>query len=154
MKKVLAGLICSVVLACGLAACGGGGSGAAATEFDFYSLVIPDGIAQSETAKNVFEQTDGIGSFYIGVYNSTADELLAIELADEDFVQGDSITANGFTYKCAVSERWGKAYYITDWEDGSIEVSVRDIDDPAVIQSFLDGLTPAEDAYHKWQEAD
>ena len=171
MKKIIVGLICGALMLCGLAACGGsgdnGGSSSAAVasdtgagaavqavEYDFYSLAMPEGFEESATAMNVFDQTDGNGSIYIAVTNRPANELLEIELEDEDFTEGDTITANGFTYVSSVSDRWGKGYYITDWEDGSIEVTVRDIDDPNVIKASLEGLTPAEDAYHKWQQAD
>lgn len=162
---VLAIAAVTVLMAGALVACGGssGASGSAAsgsaaepaaelTEFDFYSVAIPEGFEASD-AKNVFKATEGNGSFYVAVLNSSADELLEIELNDSDFKQGDDFVAGDKTYKVATSDKWGITYYIIDWEDGSFEVKASNVDDEAAIESFLGSLQPAEDAYAKWQAA-
>lgn len=156
---ILLGILVAA-MACALAACGGGSSSssssaesksaAEATEFAFFSVVVPEGYTANIEQHTVSANPGG--SFYVSVQNTTADELLEIELKDEDYKEGDPITAGNFTWKVATSEKWEQTYYITDWEDGSIEVSVKRLDDQEIIKAFLGSLTPYEDAYKKWQD--
>ena len=148
----------AVLMAGVLASCGGSSastsasSAAAQKEYDFYSVCIPVGFEES-SSKNVFKQIDGNGSFYVSVHNTSADELQKTELQDKDFNRADDVTAGDTTYKVAKSDKWAMTYYITDWEDGSIEVTVKNTDDEDAIKAFLASLKPAANAYHKWQAA-
>lgn len=169
MKKrafamVLIGALMAVSLGI-LAACGGSAGGSAsasssaasssaaqATEFAFFSVVIPEGYEQPQPDKYYVSSKDG-GALSVSVHNTTADELLAVELKDEDFARGDDVQAGDFTWKVAHSDKWNQTYYIADWENGSVEVSVKGVSDDSVVKGFLSTLKPAEDAYHKWQQA-
>lgn len=148
-----------------LAACGGSSGGSAsasgsaasssaaqATEFAFFSVVIPEGYEQPQPDKYYVSSKDG-GAISVSVHNTTADELLAVELKDEDFARGDDVQAGDFTWKVAHSDKWNQTYYIADWESGSVEVNVKGVADDSVVKGFLGTLKPAEDAYHKWQQA-
>lgn len=160
-KRLLSTLLISTLLAftlCALAACGGGNSAssasssapaAKATEFSFFSVVVPDGYTANE--KQHYVSANPGGSMSVSVHNVSADELLETELRDSDFKEGDTLTAGKFTWKAATSEKWKQTYYIIDWENGAIEVNVKGVDDPAIVEAFLASLTPYEDAYAKWQ---
>ena len=166
MKKrilaiALAGALMAVMLGA-LAACGGASSGSAAasgsgegaaqaTEFSFFSVVVPEGY-EADAGKHLVSKEGG-GSFAVSVYNAPAEELLATELKDADFAQGDDLKAGDFTWKVAHSDKWDQTYYIADWEDGCVEVNVKGVADDDVVKGFLGTLKPAEDAYAKWQQA-
>jgi hypothetical protein len=161
-KRLLPALLISALLTftlCALAACGGSGSSgssasssapaAKATEFSFFSVVVPDGYTANE--KQHYVSANPGGSMAVSVHNVSADELLETELKDSDFKEGDTLTAGSFTWKAATSDKWNQTYYITDWENGCIEVNVKNVDDPEIVKAFLASLTPFEGAYEKWQ---
>ena len=122
-------------------------------ESDFFSVTLPAGINETDTPY-VFADNQHNISLFVSVYDVPASEQLSIELLNSDFSKGESVKANGTNYKVAESKETQQAYYITDWENGCIEVGVNGkIEDKELIKEFLEGLTFETDAYAKWQAA-
>ena len=120
---------------------------------DFFSITLPNGINET-TTPYVFANNQNTISFFVNVYNTSADEILGMELVDSNFSKGDNISAGGLSYKTAVSKETQQAYYVAKWEDGCVEVGVNgNIEDTELIKEFLNGLTFDENAYAKWQAA-
>ena len=117
----------------------------------FFKVALPANFAESDN-EYVFNEENG-GSVYVSVINNSAEGLVEIESADSDFDVTGTVEAGGMPYTVVKSDKWNKAYWIADYEDGCIEIIVNRIDDDDIVKAFLDGLTFEPDAYTKWQEA-
>ena len=114
-------------------------------------MALPANFAESDGEYD-FNEENG-GSVYVSVINNSAEALVEIESADDDFDVIGTVEAGGMQYTVVKSEKWNKAYWIADYEDGCVEIIVNRIDDDDIVKAFLDGLTFEPDAYTKWQEA-
>ncbi len=167
-KKLIVPIMCTAVLAFALASCGNSSSApkdssaepsaapaqaqaANVIEKAFFKVALPANFTESDK-EYVFNEENG-GSVYVSVINNTAEGLVEIESADEDFNVTGTVEAGGMPYTVVKSDKWNKAYWIADYEDGCVEIIVNRIDDDDIVKAFLDGLTFEPDAYKKWQEA-
>lgn len=117
----------------------------------FFEVALPSGF--TTTDKDYVFKDDRGGSIYVSVHNRPASELVSIEASDTDFEVKNDIESGGLVYHVVKSDKWDKAFWIADWEDGCVEITVNGIDNDLDVKSFLDGVKYKKNAYSTWQQS-
>ena len=127
------------------------GASSSAAKPAFFSIDLPEGWTQ-DADPYVYHNNAG-GTIYVAVNNMSADNLINSETFETDYAETDSVEVGGIVYRVVSSDKSTTAFWIAEWEDGCLEVTVENVGDAESVKSFLSGLHIDSGAYAKWQQS-